>query len=104
MRIGPARTASLCSTRMPAFGAGGQSAFTAWYDGDMRAQADAMWAYFTLAEFSPPPSELATPGTTKLAVGERRLPDARIGEARPRAVSGGARRRREDFTPEEGQV
>jgi hypothetical protein len=67
--LDPARF--LPGTRMPAFGAGGRSAFTQWYGGDMRAQADAMWAYFSLGEFSPPPSELTAEGTTRLEVGER---------------------------------
>ena len=57
-------------TRMPAFAAGGRSTFDV-YDGDAGRQAAAMWAYFGLGEFMPPPDGLASEADLRVEVGER---------------------------------
>lgn len=59
-------------TRMPKFtDDAGRSVYTKFCGGDFQRQTDAMWAYFTLGEFMPPPPGLAEPGGLMLQVGDR---------------------------------
>lgn len=58
-------------TRMTAFFATGSSPVTGVMGGDARRQADALWAYFTLGEFMPPPEGLPTQGGLTLRVKDR---------------------------------
>ncbi|MEQ8763855.1 MAG: c-type cytochrome [Planctomycetota bacterium] len=58
-------------TRMPRYFTEGKSLLTSILDGDAEAQADALWAYFTLGEFAPLPPGLEPRGTTALVVGDR---------------------------------
>jgi len=58
-------------TRMPAFGRGGVSTLKTLYDGDLAAQADAMWAYFALGEFMPAPEGVEPAQVLQVEVAER---------------------------------
>lgn len=58
-------------TRMPAFFESGSSNISDVFSGDPVAQADALWAYFTLGEFAPPPDGLIPEGGFKIKVGAR---------------------------------
>jgi mono/diheme cytochrome c family protein len=58
-------------TRMPAFFDSGTSNISDVLSGDPVAQADAMWAYFTLGEFAPAPDGLIPEGGYKLKVNNR---------------------------------
>jgi cbb3-type cytochrome oxidase cytochrome c subunit len=58
-------------TRMPSFSTNGVSAETSILDGDAARQQEAMWAYFSLGEFMPPPRDAAASDTMVLAVGSR---------------------------------
>ena len=58
-------------TRMPAFGRGGISTLKTLYDGDLAAQADAMWAYFSLGEFMPAPDGVEPAQVLQVEVAER---------------------------------
>ncbi len=63
-------------TRMPQFTTEGRSAIVDLWDGDAERQIDAMWAYFTLAEFAPVPEGVPAPpgsGALQLVPGERPL-------------------------------
>ena len=62
-------------TRMPTFLAEGKSSITDLCDGDFERQTDALWAYFSLGEFMPPPEDLGSREDLKLVV-----------EGRPRIV------------------
>ena len=42
-------------SRMPDFGTGGVSTLAEVYDGDLRRQGEAIWAYLSLGELAPPP-------------------------------------------------
>ena len=59
-------------TRMPSFtGQGGKSTLTTILDGDLHGQIDALWAYFTLGEFMPPPEGVEPARGMPLAIGTR---------------------------------
>ncbi|MFT5154978.1 MAG: mono/diheme cytochrome c family protein, partial [Planctomycetota bacterium] len=58
-------------TRMPSFSDGRRSVIERVLDGDARAQADALWSYFTLGEFMPAPEGVGASNTTRLQVGDR---------------------------------
>ncbi len=58
-------------TRMPSFATDGVSAETDILAGDAAAQEDAMWAYFSLGELSPPPKDATAQSSMTLTVGER---------------------------------
>ncbi|MDP6369732.1 MAG: c-type cytochrome [Planctomycetota bacterium] len=58
-------------TRMPSFATDGVSAETDILGGDMNAQMEAMWAYFSLGEFSPPPQDSMAQHGMALTVGSR---------------------------------
>jgi hypothetical protein len=49
-------------SRMPDFGTGGVSTLEAVFDGDMHRQSEAMWSYFNLGEFMPPPDGVEPEG------------------------------------------
>lgn len=57
-------------TRMPSFAFGRKSTFPAILDGDIYAQGDALWSYFTLGENMPPPEGVAGKDALKLVVGD----------------------------------
>ena len=58
-------------TRMPSFGVGRDSNLKSILDGDLLAQSDALWTYFNLGEFMPPPAGLEAPGALQIVVGDR---------------------------------
>ncbi len=58
-------------TRMPAMGTGGLNSFEHVLGGDAYAQADALWAWFTLGGSMPPPEGIASASGMQLDVGER---------------------------------
>ena len=60
-------------TRMPSFSDGVRSSIEGILDGDARAQADALWSYFSLGELMPPPEGVGAPSGTVLVVGARPL-------------------------------
>lgn len=67
--LGPARQKP--GTRMPAFFATGKSTKTDILAGDPDKQIDAMWSYFNLSSFAPPPSGIQTGKGLALSVGDR---------------------------------
>lgn len=67
--LGPARQKP--GTRMPAFFATGKSTKTDILDGDPGKQINAIWAYFNLGAFAPPPSGVQTGKGLSLSVGDR---------------------------------
>ncbi len=78
-------------TRMPSFQTRGKSAVTRVLGGDFRAQADAMWSYFTLGAFMPPPPDLDLGGHgMQIVVGERPIVlRAFLPDVGPRAIAVG---------------
>lgn len=56
-------------TRMPSFAFGRKSTLPTILDGDIYAQGDALWAYFTLGSDMPPPEGIAGKDALKLVVG-----------------------------------
>jgi len=58
-------------SRMPDFYAAGKSTLHSVYDGDLGRQVDAMWAYFGLGEFMPPPPGMEAGRSLQILVGER---------------------------------
>lgn len=58
-------------SRMPDFGTGMKSTLATVFDGDMRRQADAMWAYFSLGESMPPPEGVESSESYRLDIGDR---------------------------------
>ncbi len=58
-------------TRMPAFSSGDRSQFPDFADGTLTAQADCMWAYFSLGEFMPPPEGVEPSTRMQIPVGDR---------------------------------
>ncbi|MCZ6597334.1 MAG: hypothetical protein O7B99_06840, partial [Planctomycetota bacterium] len=58
-------------TRMPSSGFGGVSTLKTVLDGDLYAQFDAMWAYFTLGEFMPLPDGVSPARTLQIPVREK---------------------------------
>jgi mono/diheme cytochrome c family protein len=78
-------------TRMPSFQTKGLSAVKNLLGGDFRAQAEAMWCYFTLGSSMPPPPdlELGRRGL-RVAVGERPVVlRAFLTDVGPRAIAVG---------------
>ncbi len=67
--LGPARQKP--GTRMPAFFATGKSTKTDILGGDPDKQINAMWTYFNLTGFAPPPSGVQTGKGLSLAVGDK---------------------------------
>lgn len=57
-------------TRMPSFFITGTSTVTAVLAGDPHAQIDALWSYFRLSNFAPPPQGLSTGAGYTVAVGD----------------------------------
>lgn len=78
-------------TRMPSFQTHGKSAVTSILGGDFRAQADAMWRYFTLGSFMPPPPDLELGGHgLQIVVGEKPIVlRAFLPDVGPRAIAVG---------------
>ncbi len=60
-------------TRMPGFTNKGVSSFPQFAGGDFQRQTDALWAYFTLGEFMPPPEGVARRQSLELEVGDEPL-------------------------------
>lgn len=58
-------------SRMPDFYAAGKSTLHTVYEGDLGRQVDAMWAYFGLGEFMPPPPGMEPGKGLQVLVGER---------------------------------
>lgn len=57
-------------TRMPSYAFGRKSTFPSILDGDIYAQGDALWSYFSLGEAMPPPEGIAGKDALKLIVGQ----------------------------------
>lgn len=57
-------------TRMPLFYYTGQGTVTSVFNGDPHRQADALWAYFTLGDFMPPPEGVGDASGMALQVGD----------------------------------
>ncbi|MEM7305355.1 MAG: hypothetical protein AAF682_01730 [Planctomycetota bacterium] len=78
-------------TRMPSFaGAGGASTLTTVLDGDLAAQVDALWGYFALGDFMPPPEGVSARRGLQLAVNERpRVLRTFLAEAGSRGIAVG---------------
>ena len=58
-------------SRMPDFYAAGKSTLHTVYEGDLGRQVDAMWAYFGLGEFMPPPPGMEAGRGLQVLVDER---------------------------------
>jgi hypothetical protein len=76
-------------TRMPGFFEAGESPIQEVLDGDAVAQAEAMWAYFSLGASMPPPVGLPSSGGLQLQVGERPLVHRTFFADSPRIIAVG---------------